>query len=297
MPKVIKLNKESVVQATKPILKTLQELTEVNNQIITDTEVSIDSGLHELLDEGKIDQKEYDEQLKQNHAELSFRHNAERDLQAQHQRFTRLQRDAAHGDTPVLFIEGSTSRSDFKKLIAVTQAQLEVADSKKEKLFLTTVLQTVESCKTNLDAGSKLDNKTLPLLQSEMRYCSKLMKEFNIKIAMDDSETPNRRVNACLELTHYYLDKSSYKQAEKMLEKALDISKTGKLDSQTSEKLNKDIKDFQFSKGDWTPHSLLDKTKAIFQDFKHKFTALKSNKDKDLQQENDQKSDYSGPRS
>jgi CRISPR/Cas system endoribonuclease Cas6 (RAMP superfamily) len=178
MPSLKQISQENVSSIITPKITELGDMMYVVNQIIEDSKYEINEGLKDLLDRNKIDQRTYEEQLNQTKVELSLRQNSHNEVTQQIDRFKKIQEEN-QGETQGFVVEESTSRDELKKLIALTKLQISLTQDKDEKLFLSTILQTAESCKTQLDDGRAFDTQIIPMLKSEEKYASSLLSQLN----------------------------------------------------------------------------------------------------------------------
>ncbi|QEY49917.1 hypothetical protein [Legionella longbeachae] len=188
MPHLAIMPPEDVIRVVKPKIEDLQRITAMNTQIIVDTKYEINIGLKKLLKSGRINELRYEEELKQNKKELILRQKALNELEQQFQRIKQLQEEAK-SETICFVIENDINIEELKKLIALTQINIDTTDDKNEKLFLCTLLQTAISCKNLLDEQRTLTTQKIPMLKSEKRYTSYLLEELK-NFELNPSKSP-----------------------------------------------------------------------------------------------------------
>ncbi len=182
MTSLVNMSSEQVLLAIQPIIKGLNDVKPVNNDIIENTRYDLEEGLQQLLEQEKISPTTYQDMVKQNKEELEYRIAAGELIDQQLERLEKLKAEASetnHGFS----LPSTTSRDDLKKLIALMQIKSALTEDKSEKLLFTTLLQTVMACKNFLDEKGSFDTKTIPLLDSEEQYVSSLleqMKDFTL---------------------------------------------------------------------------------------------------------------------
>ncbi|MCL9685052.1 hypothetical protein [Legionella maioricensis] len=169
------LSAEEVSKAVQAAIKGLNQIKEVNDVVIVNTLYEIDEGLDVTLEEGRITRKQYNEMLEQNKAELAFRYEGKKDIEQQLKRMEALK---APQDEPKGFIiPETTTREEFKKLIALMETKKSLTESSEEKLLLSVLLQTAAACKNSLDEKKTFEKKSIPLLKSEEQYVTSLLSQ------------------------------------------------------------------------------------------------------------------------
>ncbi|KTD11803.1 coiled coil protein [Legionella gratiana] len=188
MPYLATMSPEDVINVVKPKMDNLQRIMTLNTQIIVDTNYDINIGLKRLFKSGKIEESRYEEELKQNKKELSLRQKAHNKLELQLQRINRLQEEA-QGETLSFVIEKDIHPDELKNLIVLTKMKIAGTEDKNEKLFLSIMLQTALSCKTQLNEQRSLTTQEIPILKNEKRYASNLLEELQ-NFGLDQSKPP-----------------------------------------------------------------------------------------------------------
>lgn len=172
MPSLAAMSRKDVITVIAPTIEHLEGLLEGNLKLIEAANLEINEELHNRLMSGRITPDIYKEQIEQQYVELELRQKAILELKQQIQRFTQFQLQTQING---FVIENTITRDELKNLSALTKIQRFLTENKNEKLFLNTVLQTVESCKTYLTEKGKLDRKTIPILKKEEQYASNLL--------------------------------------------------------------------------------------------------------------------------
>ena len=170
-----KLIQKQAEQLIEFQIKSLHDIRNVNEEIISDTQYFIDIQLKNLLENGKIIQKQYDKQLMQNKHELKLRLESRAQLENQLQRLSELKLQSTTQATPAVIIDETTMEDELKRLISLTKIRRLSANDTKEELFFASILQTAESCLLTLQEKGYFETKTIPILQSEISTAVSLL--------------------------------------------------------------------------------------------------------------------------
>lgn len=174
MPYLELIDTDEADKVIRPRLASLKDLEQVNNGIIIDTRNDINDGLISLLNRRKINQQDYQNQIKQCGIELKQRESAGGAILQQISRFLAIQLESPDENLSFI-IENTLTMDELNHWIELIKSKLTLSSDANEKLFLTVLLQNVQACKIHLDEHQSFNLITIPLLKSEQKYAFRML--------------------------------------------------------------------------------------------------------------------------
>lgn len=173
-----KLTNQQVRDAIASKIRDLNHIEEVNNQIIEDTKFSLAEGLEQLLTAKKISQENYNQQMAQCREELTYRFEAQTDINKQKQRLEDLCN--SEDDATSFHIPSDTSETELTIIIKILKDKLNTTNAPQERSFLQTMSQTLVTCKHTLEAGRVFSDLEIVIAKEEEEYNNQLLNDFRI---------------------------------------------------------------------------------------------------------------------